>query len=177
MERVRTLRLDLETFRRFSQKHRQRNASLQFLLLKHRKLRLHRLHLSLLLGEIEMGGLAGRDPKINGVQNAIDGSDVLIRDRDAHAQRQHAEISVCDICGNRQRHGLLCEARRFEHLIRRTQIVTRKAPKIEFVACSKSQPEGIAGGIGLTVIDCPLCPEGERSAWACALICGKSAAR
>src|SRR5882757_7122479 len=130
MERLEVVRLDLELLRRLSEKHRQRNAGLQFLLLKHRKLRQHRLHLSLLSSQIQTGGLAGRDPKIDGIQNAIDGGDVLIRDRDAYTQRQYAEESVCDISGDAQRHRLLCEARRFERLIRRAKIAARKPPKI-----------------------------------------------
>ncbi len=96
-----------------------------------------------------MRGRAGRDPQLDRLEDAIDRDDILVGDRNASAQREHAEIGVGDIGGEGQSHRLLGKMRGFERFSGRAQIAAREAPDIDFITRAKVEAEGIADhGIG-----------------------------
>ena len=91
----------------------------------------------------------------------VDGGDILVGDGDALAQRQHVQILIRDIGVQRQRHGLLGEARGLHLFVGGTQIVLRQAPDIQLIAgvevqaerllhCRSSAGLAAAAGIGVT---------------------------
>ena len=102
--------LHVEAFRRPAHQDRQRGQRLALLQLERRERRLLREHRRLLAREVERRGRAVAARDVHHLEHLLGDREVLARDRQAPAQRQHLEVAAGDAGDEREPGGLPIEA-------------------------------------------------------------------